>query len=407
MKVVGFSIWRVIFRTSLLFTMLVAISACQGGIDSVFPKAEAPIPERLVKKMKAKGMTAASPILIRIFKQESQLEVWKQRNNGRFDLLETYEICKWSGKLGPKFEEGDRQAPEGFYEVRKAQMNPLSDYYLSFNIGFPNRYDRANDRTGSHLMVHGACSSAGCYSMTDEFVGEIYALAREALNGGQEAFQVQAFPFRMTPENFAKHVDSPYFDFWKMLKEGHDHFEITRFPPKVDVCEKRYLFNRVEGEGSAFSARKDCPPVTMPRTLLTAYTDLLEDENAAFRKALKREQVRAALKSNPIPEISVDTASLVAPGSEVLPLPTPEPEAEPVVAETDSESVQETAENLNTEEATGNAADQETASSASVPTNADAENDPNASESTVADETEKTPEILASDGMPVPLSRAQ
>jgi murein L,D-transpeptidase YafK len=407
MQMVGYPIRRVIFWVSLMLVILAGISACQGGIDSVFPKAEAPIPERLVKKMKAKGMNAASPILIRIFKQESQLEVWKQRNNGRFGLLETYEICKWSGKLGPKFEEGDRQAPEGFYEVGKAQMNPLSDYYLSFNLGFPNRYDSANGRTGSHLMVHGACSSAGCYSMTDEFVGEIYALAREALNDGQEAFQVQAYPFRMTPENFAKHIDSPYFDFWKMLKEGHDHFEITRFPPKVDVCEKRYLFNRIEDEGSVFSARKDCPPVTMPRSLLTAYANLLKEENAAFQKALKREQVRAALKSKPFPEISIDTASLVAPGSEVLPPATPEPEVESVVAESEGEAVQESADNQINDQVPGNAADQAAVSDNPVAPGPEVADGTDSADALSPAEIETTPAILASDGMPVPLSRAR
>ena len=124
-------------------------------------------------------------------------------------------------------------------------MNPKSDYYLSFNIGFPNAFDRANGRTGSNLMVHGACSSAGCYSMTDERIGEIYALARDAFKGGQKAFQIEAFPFRMTPENMALHTDDPNFEFWKMLKDGSDHFEITGLPPKVDVCDRRYVFDRI------------------------------------------------------------------------------------------------------------------------------------------------------------------
>ena len=82
---------------------------------------------------------------------------------------------------GPNFKEGDRQAPEGFYNIRPHQMNPKSSYYLSFNMSFPNKFDRTRGRTGSNLMVHGACSSAGCYSMTDEQVLEIYAFAREAL----------------------------------------------------------------------------------------------------------------------------------------------------------------------------------------------------------------------------------
>ena len=188
--------------------------------------------------------------MARIFKEEGKLEIWKQKTNGRYDIIASYDICKWSGKLGPKFIEGDRQAPEGFYTVRPAQMNPKSSYHLAFNIGYPNAYDRAHGRTGANLMVHGACSSSGCYSMTDEQIEQIYAFGRDAFRGGQTEFQIQAFPFRMTAANMARYRNDPNYEFWKMLKEGYDHFEITKVPPKVDVCEKRYVFNRMpEGDG--------------------------------------------------------------------------------------------------------------------------------------------------------------
>ena len=122
-------------------------------------------------------------------------------------------------------------------------MNPNSNYYLAINTGFPNAYDRANGRTGAFLMIHGDCSSSGCYAMTDEQIAEIYALARESFFGGQKSFQLQAFPFRMTPLNMARHRNSPHMEFWKMLKQGYDHFEVTHLEPKVDVCEKRYVFD--------------------------------------------------------------------------------------------------------------------------------------------------------------------
>ena len=136
------------------------------------PKHLKPLPASLKHAMEKKGMDQRGAILVRLFKEESELEVWKQvKGTGRYDLLKTYEICAWSGVLGPKIKEGDRQAPEGFYTIRPAQMNPKSDYYLAFNMGYPNEYDRALGRTGSELMVHGACSSRGCYSMTDENIG--------------------------------------------------------------------------------------------------------------------------------------------------------------------------------------------------------------------------------------------
>jgi len=201
--------------------------------------------QAVMAELNTRGMTSASPVLIRIFKEEAELEVWKRDGSGRYALFKTYPICTYSGDLGPKVREGDRQSPEGFYQVNMGLMNPNSSYYLAFNMGFPNQFDRSYGRTGSHLMVHGDCSSRGCYAMTDEAIAEVYALARDALRAGQDSFQVQAYPFRMTPRNLARHRNSPHMAFWKNLKEGYDHFEVTRQEPQVDVCERRYVFNAV------------------------------------------------------------------------------------------------------------------------------------------------------------------
>jgi murein L,D-transpeptidase YafK len=237
--------------------------------------------------MKAKGMVRTSPVMARIFKEEGKLEIWKAKTNGRYDIVASYDICKWSGKLGPKFTEGDRQAPEGFYSVRPAQMNPRSSYHLAFNMGYPNAYDRANGRTGSHLMVHGACSSSGCYSMTDAQIEQIYAFGRDAFQGGQTEFQIQAFPFRMTAANMARYRNDPNYEFWKMLKVGYDNFEITKVPPKVDVCEKRYVFNQVSADGTAFDPTGACPATTQPDSLKSAFNAYQSTYEAAFSGAVK------------------------------------------------------------------------------------------------------------------------
>jgi len=227
-----------------------------------------PLSERVLAELKAKRMEKDSPILVRIFKEESELEVWKQDDSGRFALFRSYPICRFSGELGPKIKTGDRQAPEGFYTITPGLMNPNSSQYLAINTGFPNAYDRANGRTGSFLMIHGGCSSAGCYAMTDEQMGEIYALAREAFFGGQTSFQLQAYPFRMTPLNMARHRNSPHMAFWTMLKEGHDHFEVTRLEPRVGVCEKRYIF---EAESTAsFGPADRCPAYRVPEDIVAA-----------------------------------------------------------------------------------------------------------------------------------------
>ena len=169
-------------------------SRSRAAIDRVRPA--------LVAALEADGLSLGAPIFLRIFKQENELEVWLE-NGSSFELFRTYPICKYSGSLGPKLQQGDWQAPEGFYFVRPRQMNPSSRFHLSFNLGYPNAYDRAHGRTGDFLMVHGRCVSVGCYAMTDPVIDEIWTLADAAFRGGQPFFRVHIFPFRMTPENMA------------------------------------------------------------------------------------------------------------------------------------------------------------------------------------------------------------
>ena len=308
------------------------LASCNGVLDSSVPKHKREVPEYLTKAMKTKGMAPKAPILLRIFKEENVVEVWKKSHTGRFALLHTYEICKWSGKLGPKFKEGDRQAPEGFYHVTPSLMNPNSQYHLSFNMGFPNTYDRANGRTGSHLMIHGACSSAGCYSMTDQYAEEIYSLAREAFSGGQRRFQIQAYPFRMTAENMARHTGDPNFEFWRMLKEGSDHFEVSRLPPKVDYCEKRYVFNRSAEEGQGFQSREICPPAKISQNLATAFFAKQNSDQKAFDAILTKAIKNPLVKPEDKPKVT--SASILAqPTKGPLTVFTPKPVAVPAKKE--------------------------------------------------------------------------
>ena len=257
--------------------LLVALAGCVTVSDQ---KHLRPVPPKLVASMQAKGMTVSDPILIRVFKKEAELEVWKRDRSGQYALLKTYPVCRWSGQLGPKMQEGDRQTPEGFYTVRADQMNPNSAYYLSFDLGFPNELDRALGRTGSALMIHGACSSSGCFAMTDDGAADLFALAREAILGGQESFQVQSYPFRMTPENLAEHRASPHIAFWRNLKEGSDHFEATYKPPRVASCDGRYVFNGHPNEPAArFVAGAACPSYTVePQAAMMVTAKQARDE---------------------------------------------------------------------------------------------------------------------------------
>ena len=195
---------------------------------------------RFDERLEAKGLALGAPIFLRIFKLESELEIWMEKD-GRYQLFATYPICLWSGRLGPKLAEGDRQAPEGFYSVTKDELNPNSRWHRSFSLGFPNAYDRALGRTGSFIMVHGGCQSVGCFAMTNNVVDEIWKLVTAALDKGQPAFNVQVFPFRMTEQNLAARKGSKWSGFWADLKKGYDAFESTRVPPFVSVCDNRYV----------------------------------------------------------------------------------------------------------------------------------------------------------------------
>jgi murein L,D-transpeptidase YafK len=263
--------------TSAAIAAAIALAGCNANDINPSGRSQAPLSEKMVSEITSKNMDQDSPILARIFKEEAELEIWKKDRDGQYALLKTYPICRWSGDLGPKKKEGDRQAPEGFYTITPGQMNPVSNYYLAFNTGFPNAYDRAWGYTGSELMVHGDCSSRGCYAMTDEQIQEIYALARESFFGGQKAFQLEAFPFRMTALNMAKHRNNPNFAFWKMLKQGYDHFEATRQEPKVAVCEKRYVFDPAAPDDAtrplSFNARGKCPIYQVDKNIADVVLD--------------------------------------------------------------------------------------------------------------------------------------
>ncbi|WP_336487317.1 murein L,D-transpeptidase family protein [Methylobacterium nigriterrae] len=242
-----------------VIALAISLGACQDGTfgGGGSTRHLTPIPPKTLALMQTKGMAQNDPILIRAYKKEAEMEVWKRGTSGQYALLKTFPICRWSGQLGPKTKQGDRQAPEGFYTITPGQMNPNSSYYLSFDTGYPNAFDRANGRTGNYIMVHGTCSSAGCFAMTDESIAEIYAIAREAFAGGQRAFQFQSYPFRMTAQNVAKFRNDPNAPFWKNLKEGSDYFEALREEPRVGVCGTRYVFGGTDAAAGSCSPKVD------------------------------------------------------------------------------------------------------------------------------------------------------
>jgi murein L,D-transpeptidase YafK len=216
------------------------LPAAGGGDEAAAQRANrerAPLAERL----RTRGFSAGSKVHLRVFKAENRLEVWLERD-GRYQLFETYPVCRWSGRLGPKLREGDGQAPEGFYAVPRAALNPNSSYHRSFNLGFPNAHDRALGRTGTFLMVHGDCVSVGCYAMTDPAITELWTLMTAAYDRGQRTVTVDAFPFRFTPARMATSMSGSEGSFWRELAEGDRRFVETGRPAAVWSCAARYRF---------------------------------------------------------------------------------------------------------------------------------------------------------------------
>ena len=214
--------------------------------------------DRLDARLKAAGVELGVPVHLRIFKLESEIELGVEKD-GRFERFATYPICFWSGRLGPKLKERDLQAPEGFYTVAKDSLNPNSSNHRSFNLGFPNAYDREKGRTGSLLMVHGGCKSIGCYAVTDGVVDELWRFVAASLENGQKRIPVHAFPFRMTDSNAWVHSGNKWSGFWTDLKKGYDLFEQNPLPPVVSVCNGRYVFEEGSIATAASAVEKRCP----------------------------------------------------------------------------------------------------------------------------------------------------
>lgn len=233
-------------QTFLLATLALILAACSSRTPETQRDSRLirrPPNPTLQDRLEARGFRFGAPAFIRIFKKEEVLEVWLQKDSGEYALFLDYPICIYSGELGPKTREGDKQSPEGFYAVGREAMNPNSQYHLSFNLGYPNAYDRAHGYSGSMLMVHGKCVSIGCYAMGDRQIEEIYTLVGSALQRGQPYVRVHAFPFRMTDANLATYSEHRWYDFWRMLKPGYDYFELYHQPPEIDVIGGQYALS--------------------------------------------------------------------------------------------------------------------------------------------------------------------
>jgi murein L,D-transpeptidase YafK len=189
-------------------------------------------------------------LIIVAYKQEAKLEAWLKDNKSKtFRLFRVYEICSSSGTLGPKRKQGDGQVPEGFYLINN--FNPVSNFHLSLGINYPNRSDRIlsdKKKPGNAIYIHGNCVTIGCLPITDDKIEELYILAVEAKNSGQDEIPVYIFPTHLDDKSFdafsKENSEIPELvSFWKNLKTGYDIFSKQHIPLKFSVNSKGlYVF---------------------------------------------------------------------------------------------------------------------------------------------------------------------
>ncbi len=191
-------------------------------------------------------------IYLRSFKYDRQLEVWvKSTAKEGYKLFKTYKVCQQSGSTGPKRVEGDYQVPEGFYYIN--EFNPNSNYHLALGLNYPNASDRIladANRPGSAIYIHGNCVSTGCIPITDAPIEELYFLANNVRNQGQEFIPVHVFPVKYNVKSSKDFLDVAMKDnvglqqFNKNIKEVFDYFEYKKELPIIMVNKKgEYVLN--------------------------------------------------------------------------------------------------------------------------------------------------------------------
>jgi murein L,D-transpeptidase YafK len=189
-------------------------------------------------------------IFLRLFKLEAECELWAAGTpTGQLSKIKTYSICALSGELGPKRREGDLQVPEGFYHI--SAFNPWSNFHLSLKINYPNGSDRIlGDRRhpGGDIFIHGSCVTIGCVPLRDDPIEEVYLVAVDARDHGQDHIPVHIFPRRMRNAQAGAGItdaaDPVLQGFWQNLREGFTYFETRRLLPRITVDSNgRYHFH--------------------------------------------------------------------------------------------------------------------------------------------------------------------
>ncbi|HHF7374551.1 L,D-transpeptidase family protein [Legionella bozemanae] len=123
-----------------------------------------------------------SDIALLAFKSERKIELWAKNSNKAWKHIHDYSLTGFSGRLGPKLRENDKQIPEGVY--RLVNFNPFSSMHLSMMINYPNNFDRQKGyqdgrrNLGNNIFIHGKNLSVGCLAVGDLAIDQLFILAR-------------------------------------------------------------------------------------------------------------------------------------------------------------------------------------------------------------------------------------
>jgi murein L,D-transpeptidase YafK len=244
----------------------------------------------LSKAFEAKGLKLGAPVFIRVYKQTSEMELWVEKG-ARFVLFKTYGICRWSGGLGPKYYEGDRQSPEGLYRITPADLIVNARWDRAMNINYPNSFDVINGRSGSGILIHGKCGSIGCFAIQDRNVEEVYGAVRAALEGGQAYIPVLSLPFRFADLAPSREDTRQMSEFWADLRRADLLFERDRLPPAAWICDGRYYFADRRGDSHRHTVHlPGCTPLRKPAhgRVASNLPEKIEAANAAPVEAIQK-----------------------------------------------------------------------------------------------------------------------
>lgn len=185
----------------LIFTLLILSCAFTYGmapklnwdnaIDNAVKRYGLQTEPQLVKFFSKAGVTyPPREIALLAFKHERYIQLWAKNENHSWRYIHTYPLTAFSGRLGPKLKEHDRQIPEGIY--RLTTLNPFSSMHLSMMINYPNNFDRlqaskdGRRQLGSNIFLHGKSLSVGCLAVGDKAIDQLFLLVRRVgLNHAQ------------------------------------------------------------------------------------------------------------------------------------------------------------------------------------------------------------------------------